>query len=50
MLPFKFNLHRYSEAVWSAPPLEAASGTLYKYIKCVESASKGCITDFNGDA
>ena len=26
-------------------PLEATSGTLYKYIKCVASASQGCITD-----
>ena len=25
--------------------LEATSGTLYKYIKCVASASQGCITD-----
>ena len=30
---------------WEAPPLEATSGTLYKYIKCVGSASQGCITD-----
>ena len=30
---------------WEAPPLEATSGTLYKYIKLVGSASKGCITD-----
>ncbi|ACO61112.1 predicted protein [Micromonas commoda] len=30
---------------WEAPPLEATSGTLYKYIKCVASASQGCITD-----
>jgi dihydroxy-acid dehydratase len=28
-----------------APPLEATSGTLYKYIKLVGSASQGCITD-----
>ena len=30
---------------WKAPPLKATSGTLYKYIKCVSSASKGCVTD-----
>lgn len=30
---------------WAAPPLEASSGTLYKYIKCVGTASQGCITD-----
>ena len=30
---------------WSAPPLEATSGTLYKYTKLVSSASMGCITD-----
>ena len=30
---------------WEAPPLEATSGTLYKYIKLVGSASQGCITD-----
>lgn len=32
-------------AAWQAPPLKATSGTLYKYIKCVASASEGCITD-----
>ena len=30
---------------WKPPPLEATSGTLYKYTKLVASASKGCITD-----
>lgn len=25
--------------------LQATSGTLYKYIKAVESASQGCVTD-----
>ncbi len=30
---------------WSAPPLKANSGTLYKYIKNVMSASEGCVTD-----
>ena len=30
---------------WKAPPLKSTSGTLYKYIKCVSSASKGCVTD-----
>lgn len=30
---------------WKAPELKAKSGTLYKYIKNVESASLGCVTD-----
>ena len=30
---------------WVAPPLKATSGTLYKYIKSVVSASEGCVTD-----
>ena len=30
---------------WTAPPLKAANGTLYKYAVLVQSASKGCITD-----
>ncbi|MCE9548740.1 MAG: dihydroxy-acid dehydratase [Planctomycetia bacterium] len=30
---------------WIAPPLKATRGTLYKYIKCVQSASEGCVTD-----
>ncbi|GAX72671.1 hypothetical protein CEUSTIGMA_g127.t1 [Chlamydomonas eustigma] len=33
------------KAAWRAPPLKATSGTLYKYIKNVETASLGCITD-----
>jgi dihydroxy-acid dehydratase len=32
-------------ATWSAPPYKATKGTLYKYIKTVSSASKGCVTD-----
>lgn len=28
-----------------APPLKATRGTLFKYIKNVASASKGCVTD-----
>ena len=32
-------------AAWTAPPLKATSGTLYKYIKNVSSASLGCVTD-----
>lgn len=32
-------------AAWTAPPLKATSGTLYKYIKNVTSASEGCVTD-----
>ena len=30
---------------WKAPPLKFTSGTLYKYIKNVSSASLGCVTD-----
>ena len=33
------------KAKWTAPPLKASRGTLYKYIKNVSSASKGCVTD-----
>lgn len=32
-------------AAWVAPPLKATRGTLFKYIKNVSSASKGCVTD-----
>jgi dihydroxy-acid dehydratase len=32
-------------ASWAAPPYKASSGTLYKYIKNVKSASEGCVTD-----
>ncbi len=30
---------------WTAPPLKTTRGTLYKYIKCVKTASEGCVTD-----
>ncbi len=30
---------------WTAPPLKAERGTLYKYIKNVRPASEGCVTD-----
>ncbi|KDQ62337.1 hypothetical protein JAAARDRAFT_122592 [Jaapia argillacea MUCL 33604] len=30
---------------WVAPPLKVDQGTLYKYVKVVEDASHGCITD-----
>ncbi|PCH40057.1 dihydroxy-acid and 6-phosphogluconate dehydratase [Wolfiporia cocos MD-104 SS10] len=30
---------------WKAPPLKVTQGTLYKYVKVVEDASRGCITD-----
>jgi dihydroxy-acid dehydratase len=32
-------------ARWTAPPLKATRGTLYKYIQLVNSASLGCVTD-----
>jgi dihydroxy-acid dehydratase len=33
------------KSAWTAPPLKATRGTLYKYIKNVKSASEGCVTD-----
>lgn len=33
------------KASWKMPPYKATRGTLYKYIKCVKSASEGCVTD-----
>ena len=33
------------QSEWEAPPIKATSGTLWKYIKNVEDASHGCITD-----
>eukprot|EP00879_Flechtneria_rotunda_P006683 GHRR01007023.1.p1 GENE.GHRR01007023.1~~GHRR01007023.1.p1 ORF type:complete len:603 (+),score=179.52 GHRR01007023.1:837-2645(+) len=33
------------KAAWTAPPLKASQGTLYKYIKTVTTASEGCVTD-----
>ncbi|TWU51050.1 Dihydroxy-acid dehydratase [Rubripirellula tenax] len=33
------------KSTWTAPPLKATRGTLYKYIKTVKSASEGCVTD-----
>ena len=30
---------------WKPPPLKVSQGTLYKYTKVVEDASKGCVTD-----
>jgi dihydroxy-acid dehydratase len=32
-------------AAWTAPPLKATQGTLYKYIQSVKPASEGCVTD-----
>mmetsp|Transcript_10145 Transcript_10145/g.22797 ORF Transcript_10145/g.22797 Transcript_10145/m.22797 type:complete len:569 (+) Transcript_10145:67-1773(+) len=32
-------------AAWKAPPPPVSSGYLYKYVKCVGSASEGCVTD-----
>ncbi|MCB0339522.1 MAG: dihydroxy-acid dehydratase, partial [Bdellovibrionales bacterium] len=34
---------------WRAPPLKVTRGTLLKYIRNVSSASKGCVTDGQGD-
>ena len=33
------------KSAWTAPPLKVTRGTLYKYIKCVKTASEGCVTD-----
>jgi dihydroxy-acid dehydratase len=33
------------KAAWKMPPYKATSGTLFKYIKSVKSASDGCVTD-----
>ncbi len=30
---------------WTPPPYKVSGGTLYKYIKTVQSASEGCVTD-----
>ncbi|CAL1712590.1 unnamed protein product [Somion occarium] len=30
---------------WKAPPLKVSKGALYKYVKVVEDASHGCVTD-----
>jgi dihydroxy-acid dehydratase len=30
---------------WKPPPLKVQQGTLYKYVKVVEDASHGCVTD-----
>lgn len=32
-------------AAWTAPPLKATRGTLFKYIQLVKTASEGCVTD-----
>jgi len=36
---------RRRRQVWQMPPYKAQRGTLYKYIKCVKTASEGCVTD-----
>ena len=33
------------KAAWTMPPYKASSGTLWKYIKLVNTASEGCVTD-----
>ena len=32
-------------AAWSMPSYKVSQGTLYKYIKTVQDASQGCVTD-----
>ena len=33
------------KAKWKMPAYKATKGTLFKYIRCVKSASEGCVTD-----
>ncbi len=33
------------KAEWTEPALKVSRGTLHRYIKCVKSASEGCVTD-----
>ena len=33
------------KAAWTAPPFKATRGTLAKYIRCVKTATEGCVTD-----
>lgn len=35
---------------WTPPPYRASSGTLFKYIQCVATATQGCVTDETGTA
>ncbi|PKI72117.1 hypothetical protein CRG98_007504 [Punica granatum] len=35
----------YRRKKWTPPPYKASQGVLFKYIKCVKSASNGCVTD-----
>ena len=35
----------HRKATWQPPALKASRGTLYKYIKNVSDASRGCVTD-----
>ena len=35
----------HRKSAWQPPPLKATRGTLYKYIKNVSNASRGCVTD-----
>jgi dihydroxy-acid dehydratase len=36
---------RRRQSQWEAPPLKATRGILAKYIRCVQPASLGCVTD-----
>jgi dihydroxy-acid dehydratase len=36
---------RRRRSEWEAPPLKATRGILAKYIRCVQPASLGCVTD-----
>jgi dihydroxy-acid dehydratase len=32
-------------SAWQAPPLKVTRGVLHRYLRCVKSASEGCVTD-----
>ena len=34
---------------WTPPPLKVTQGTLFKYVRVVEDASHGCVTDAGGE-
>ncbi|KMZ56952.1 Dihydroxy-acid dehydratase [Zostera marina] len=46
-LDVNLSVNQFEErrAKWTAPPYKSPRGVLYKYIKSVQSASNGCVTD-----
>ena len=43
--PLCLTIARCGCAAWVAPPFKYTRGTMYRYIKTVSSAQKGCVTD-----